>query len=107
MKQLLGRHMNLLGLAVAYRDLSTFIPSDLLTVRPGLGAAVGGLVDLAGEGVGHLGALGRLWLMVPQLLLVCTGHLWNNELDLLLYQLTLLPGHWFTLFCTSPNLNNG
>ena len=104
MKLLLGRYMDLLSLTIADRNLSTFIPSDLFTVRPGLGAAVGGLVDLAGEGVGHLRALGWLWLMVPQLLFVSTGHLWNYELDLLLYQFTLLPGHWFTLFCTSPNL---
>ena len=107
MKQLLGGHVDFLGLTVADRDLSTFIPCDLFTIGPGLGAAVGGLVDLACEGVGHLGALGWLWFMVPQLLFVCTGHLGNNELDLLLYKLTLLPCHWFTLFCTSPNLNNG
>ena len=77
--------MDLLGLTLADRDLSTFIPSDLFTVRSGLGAAVGGLVDLTGESVGHLRSLGGLWFMVPQLLLVSTGHLWNYELHLLLY----------------------
>ena len=96
--------MDLLGLTITDRDLSTFVPSDLFTVRPGLGAAVGGLVDLTGEGVGHLRSLGGFWFMVPQLLFVSARHLWNYELHLLLYQFTLLPSHWLTLLSTSPNL---
>ena len=76
----------------------------MFAVRSGLGAAVAGLMNLAGEGVGHLGALGGFRFMVPQLLLVGAGHLGHYELNILLLQLTLLPGHWLTLLCSSPDL---
>ena len=55
MKQLLGWHVDLLGLAVHHGLLPTLVPGDLLTVRPGLGGAVRGGENLAGEGVRHLG----------------------------------------------------
>ena len=77
--------MDLLGLAVVDRHLPTLVPCDLLAVRPGLGAAVTRLEDLAGEGVGHLGALGWLGFMIPQLLFVGASHVGHNELDILLY----------------------
>ena len=74
-EQLLGGNVNLLGLAVHHGFLPTLGPRDLLTVRPGLGGAVGGGEDLAGEGVRHLGPSLGLRLVVPQLLLGAAGHL--------------------------------
>ena len=65
---------------------------------------MGGLLDLAGEGLGHLGSCGGLGFMVPQLLLVGAGHVWNDELYILLYQLTLLPGDRLTLVSSRPDL---
>ena len=59
-EQLLGGHVDLLGLALLHRHLATLVPGGLLAVRPGLGAAVRRLVDLAREGVGHLPALTQI-----------------------------------------------
>ena len=61
-EQLLGGHVDLLGLALLHRHLAALVPGGLLAVRPGLGAAVRRLVDLACEGVGHLPALTQLAL---------------------------------------------
>ena len=63
-----------------------------------------GPLDLAGEGLGHLGGGGRLGLMVPQLLFVGAGHVGHDELDVLLNELTLLPRHWLALVCPGPDL---
>ena len=104
MQQLLGGHMDLLGLALPDRHLPALVVRDLLAVRPGLGGAVGALLDLTGEGVGHLGALDGLGLVIPQLLLVRTGHLWDDELDVLLLKLALLPGDGLALLSPSPDL---
>ena len=62
-EQLLGGHVDLLGLALLHRHLAALVPGGLLAVRPGLGAAVRRLVDLASEGVGHLPALTQLALV--------------------------------------------
>ena len=51
-------------------DLSYFfiyLELDLLAVRPGLGLAAGGVLDLAGEGVGHPHVGHLLGLVVPDL----------------------------------------
>ena len=104
MKQLLCWHVDLLLLALTDGDLPALIPRDLLAVRPRLGAAVGALVDLAGEGVGHLRALRRLRFMIPELLFVCACHLRNNKLNIFFLELTFLPGHRFTLLGSCPNL---
>ena len=45
-KQLLGRHVEFLSLAVADWNLLTLIVGDLLAVRSGLGGAVRGALDL-------------------------------------------------------------
>ena len=71
--------MNLLGLAVHDGFLPTLGPRDLLTVRPGLGGAVGGGENLAGEGVRHLRPRLGLWLVVPQLLLRTASNLGGGE----------------------------
>ena len=76
----------------------------LFTIGSSLSCAVRGLLDLTGEGFGHLGGLGWLWFMIPEFLFVGAGHVRNNELDILLYQLALLPRDRFTLVCTSPYL---
>ena len=75
MQQLLGWDVNLLGLAVHHGLLPALVPRDLLAVRPGLGGAVGGGENLAGEGVRHLRPGLGLRLVVPQLLLGAAGHL--------------------------------
>ena len=74
-QQLLGGDVNLLGLAVHHGLLPALVPRDLLAVRPGLGGAVGGGENLAGEGVRHLGPGLGLRLVVPQLLLGAARHL--------------------------------
>ena len=66
---------------------------------------MGGLLDLAGEGLGHLGGLGGLGLVVPQLLLVGAGHVRHDELHVLLYQLALLPRHRLALVSSRPDLS--
>ena len=104
MEKLLGGHMDLLGLALSDRHLSTLIVCDLFTVWPGLGGAVGALLYLTSEGVGHLRALDGLGLVIPQLLLVSTGHLGDDELDVLLLELALLPGDGLALLSPSPDL---
>ena len=105
MKQLLCWHVDLLLLALTDGDLPALIPRDLFAVRPGLGGAVGGGEDLAGEGVGHLHPGAGLGLVVPELLLGAAGHLRDDKLNLLLHQLALLPGHGLTLLCPGPDLN--
>ena len=75
MQQLLGGDVNLLGLAVHHGLLPALVPRDLLAVRPGLGGAVGGGENLAGEGVRHLGPCLGLRLVVPQLLFRAARHL--------------------------------
>ena len=84
--------------------LLALIPCDLLAVWPGLGCAVGRLLNLAGEGVGHLGPCAWSRLMVPQLLLVATGHIWYDELHVLGDQLALLPGDGLAVVSSSPDL---
>ena len=84
MEQLLGWNVNFLGLAVHHGLLPALVPRDLLTVRPGLGGAVRGGEDLAGEGVRHLGPGLRLRLVVPQLLLGAAGHLGGGRGDYIL-----------------------
>ena len=96
--------MDLLGLALPDRNLPALVVRDLLAVRSGLGGAVGALLDLTGEGVGHLGALDGLGLVIPQLLFVRTGHLWDDELNVLLLKLALLPGDGLTLLSPRPDL---
>ena len=64
-----------------------------------------GFLHLAAECFRHPGALGGLGLVVPQLLLVAAGHVRHDELDVFLYQLTLLPGHGLALLCPGPDLN--
>ena len=111
--------MNLLGLALSHRLLSALAPRSegekyfydqecrdlhLLAVRPGLGGAVGGGENLAGEGVRHLGPGLWLRLVVPELLLGAAGHLGYDELNLLLHQLALLPGDGLALLGPGPDL---
>lgn len=104
MQQLLRGYVHLLSLAVRHRDLLTFVPGDLLAVGPGLGGAVGRLLNLTGEGVGHLGPLAWCRFMVPQLLLVGAGHIRHNKLHILGHQLALLPCHRLTVVSSSPDL---
>ena len=42
--------------------------------------------------------------MVPELLLVGAGHVWDDELDVLLHELALLPGHGLALVSPGPDL---
>ena len=56
------------------------------------------------EGICHFHPLARLWLMVPQLLLVTTSNIWHYELDILQDQLALLPGHRLTGVGAGPDL---
>ena len=51
MQQFLCGDMDLLGLALPDRNLPALVIRDLLAVRPGLGGAVGALLNLACEGV--------------------------------------------------------
>ena len=44
-----------------------YLELNLLAVRPGLGLAAGGVLDLAGEGVGHPHVGHLLGLVVPDL----------------------------------------
>ena len=102
------------------------IEGYLFAIRPGLGGAVRGLFNLqgnhhqlathntvttsnksthlAGESLGHLGPLAGLGLVVPELLLVSAGHVRDDELDVLLHQLALLPGHGLALVSPGPDL---
>ena len=96
--------MDLLGLAIHHGFLPALVPRDLLAVRPGLGGAVGGGENLAGEGVRHLGPGLRLRLVIPELLLGAAGHLGYDELNLLLHQLALLPGDGLALLGPGPDL---
>lgn len=96
--------MDFLVTALFHWRFPAFIPCNLFTVRPGDGPAVGGLLDLAVEGVGHPGARVGLRFMIPDLLLVIAGDLWHDKLHILGHQFTLLPGHWFTCLGSSPNL---
>ena len=52
MQQFLSGDMHLLGLALPDRHLPALVVRDLLAVRPGLGGAVGALLDLACECIG-------------------------------------------------------
>ena len=99
--------MDLLGLAIHHGFLPALVPRDLLAVRPGLGGAVGGGENLAGEGVRHLGPGLWLRLVVPELLLGAAGHLGYDELNLLLHQLALLPRDGLALLRPGPDLNSG
>ena len=80
------------------------IPSNLLAVWSCLRFTVRSAFDLTFEYVCHPCISDWFWLMVPQLLLVTACNLWDNKLDILGYQLTLLPGHWLTVISPSPNL---
>ena len=51
MQQLLCGDVNLLGLTLPDRNLPALVIRDLLAVRPGLGGAVGALLNLACESV--------------------------------------------------------
>ena len=81
-----------------------FIPCDFLAVWSRNGSTVGSFLDLAGEGVGHPGALVVLRLVVPDLLLVAAVNLRHDELHVFGDELTLLPGDRLALLCTSPDL---
>ena len=85
-------------------SLPAFVPRDLFTVWPGDRPAVGGLLDLAVEGVGHPGAGVGLGLVVPDLLLVVARDLGHDELHVFGHQLALLPGHGLTRLRPGPNL---
>ena len=108
---------------IQYCDyILALIPRDLFAVRSGLGGAVGRTLDLTNisimmrgkkslcryyftcECVCHFGPFNECWLVVPQLLLVTTGHIWHYELDILGHQLALLPGHRLTGIIASPHL---
>ena len=80
------------------------IPGDLLAVWSSLRLAVRSALHLTLESVCHPGVSLWLWLVVPQLLVIRTGDLGHNELDVLGHQLALLPGHWFTGISASPHL---
>ena len=81
------------------------IPSNLLAVWSCLRFTVRSAFDLTFEYVCHPCISDWFWLMVPQLLLVTACNLWDNKLDILGYQLTLLPGHWLTGISPSPDLS--
>jgi hypothetical protein len=85
-------------------SLPALIPSNLLAVWSCLRFTVRSAFDLTFEYVCHPCISDWFWLMVPQLLLVTACNLWNNKLDILGYQLTLLPGHWLTGISPSPDL---
>ena len=85
-------------------NLLALIPCDFLTVRTRDGPAVGGFLDLAGEGVRHPRPLVVLRLVVPDLLLVAAVDLGHDELDVFRDEFAFLPGDWLTLLCTSPHL---
>ena len=87
--------------------LPAVLPIDGLAVRPGGRLTVGGLLHLAAVGVGHPRLLGLLGLVVPQLLLVHTGDLGHDELDILRDQLALLPRHRLTGVSPGPLLVGG
>ena len=80
------------------------IPCNLLAVWSCLRFTVRSAFDLTFEYVCHPCISDWFWLMVPQLLLVTACNLWDNKLDILGYQLTLLPGHWLTGISPSPHL---
>ena len=65
---------------------------------------MGGLLNLAGEGVGHPGPLVVLRLVIPDLLLVAAVDLGDDELDVLRDELALLPGNGLAGLGTSPDL---
>ena len=104
MKQLLGRHVEFLNLAVADWNLFALIVGDLLAVRSGLGGAVGGALDLTGEGLGHLSSSEGFGYIVPELLLVTAAHRGNDELHVLLDEFALLPGDRLALVRPRPDL---
>ena len=101
---LLGRLVDGLGLAVGDGNLPALLPGHSLAVRPGLALAGGGALHLAGEGVRHLGLRHWLRLVVPQLLPVLTDNLGDDELNLLGYELALLPGDGLALLGPGPDL---
>ena len=118
-EQLLSWDVELLGLETKYfssfyestiylaltdRDLLALVVCYLLAVWSGLSGAVAGLLHFTRECFGHLGGLGWFRLVVPEFLFVGATHIRNNELNILLYQLTLLPRHWLTLVSASPDL---
>ena len=65
---------------------------------------MGGFLHFAAERFGHPGALGWLRDVVPELLLVAAAHVGHNELNILLYQLALLPTYGLALVSTRPDL---
>ena len=86
------------------RDLPALLVGHLLAVRPLRRLAVVGALHLAGEGVRHLGLRHWLRLVVPQLLPVLTDNLGDDELNLLGYELALLPGDGLALLGPGPDL---
>ena len=83
MEFLLCWFVNSFGFTVGHRNLPALLELHLLAVRPHLGLAAGGALDLAGEGVRHPRPLVVLRLVVPDLLLVTAVDLGNDELDVL------------------------
>ena len=77
-------------LSLLVSNLLALIPCDFLTVRTRDGPAVGGFLDLAGEGVRHPGPLVVLRLVVPDLLLVAAVDLGDDELDVFRDEFALL-----------------
>ena len=96
--RLLSKHVS------AHTHLATLLVGDALAVWPALGLAAGAVLNLAAEGVGHPHICHLLWLVVPNLLAISAVDLWDNELDSLGNQLTLLPGDRLTGFVASPDL---
>jgi len=104
MQQLLCGDMHTLGVAVGHRNLTALIPCNLFAIWSGVCYAVSGAFNLAAKSISHPGVSLLLWLVVPQLLLVTAGDLWDDELDILGHQLALLPGHRLTAFLPCPDL---
>ena len=103
-KFLLGGSVDMGWFAGGDRNLSALLVAQLLAVRPLVGLALGGALHLAGEGVGQLGLRDQLRLVVPQLLPVLTDNLGDDELNLLGYELALLPGDGLALLGPGPDL---
>jgi len=101
---LLHWNVNKFWIACCDRILSAFIPLNVFTISSWFGHTTGGILYLTSKCVGHLCEVAWFRLMVPELLLVNTCHLWDNKVDFFGDKLALLPGDWFTSFLASPNL---
>ena len=103
---LLGGHHD--GLLLADLDglLGALLVLDALALGRGHGAAVGGVLDLAGHAGGHLGLLGLLAVGVGDLVGLLAVDLGHLEVNLSGDELALPPGHRLARLVSGPNLES-